>query len=105
MKARGILIVGLFLLLFAVSPLPAQEPVYWGVVQELMEEEFENSDVMENASWLTDVFGPRNEKTPQYRAAAEWARDKLKEYGLTNARLEPYEYSVTAGDIRTRLST
>ncbi len=32
MKARGILIVGLFLLLFAVSPLPAQEPVYWGVL-------------------------------------------------------------------------
>ncbi len=92
MKAQHTLLVSLFLMLIIVSSISAQEPIYWDVVDKLMEEEFENSDVMENASWLTDVFGPRNVKTPSYRAAAEWARDRLKEYGLTNARLEPYEF-------------
>ena len=49
---------------------------------------------MENASWLTDVFGPRNAKSPSYRAAAEWSVGKLAEYGLSNPRLEPYEFGV-----------
>jgi carboxypeptidase Q len=92
MKARYTFIVSLLLLFVAVSSISAQEKVYYEVVQQLMKYEFENSDVMENASWLTDVFGPRNVKTPSFLAAAEWARDRLKEYGLTNARLEPYEF-------------
>ena len=92
MKAHYNVVVSLLLMFIVVSSVSAQEPVYWDVVQELTEEAFENSDVMENASWLTDVFGPRIEKTPSYRAAAEWARDRLKEYGLRNAKLEPYEF-------------
>ncbi len=91
MKAHGAIVVTLLLTL-ASSSLPAQEPVYWDVVDTIMEEAFEHSEVMENASLLADVFGPRNVKTPSYRAAAEWARDRLKEYGLPNARLEPYEF-------------
>lgn len=86
--------LGGILLLVVVSSSDAQESVHWDVVQEMMEEAFENSHVMENASWLTDVFGPRNAKSPGYIAAAKWARDRLKEYGLTNARLEPYEFGV-----------
>ncbi|HJO03548.1 MAG TPA: hypothetical protein QGG47_06215, partial [Acidobacteriota bacterium] len=70
----------------------AQEPVHWEVVDAIMQEAFEHSDLMENASWLTDVFGPRNAKSPSYTAAAEWARDRLIEYGLPSARLEPYEF-------------
>lgn len=70
----------------------AQEPVHWEVVDAIMQEAFEHSDLMENASWLTDVFGPRNAKSPSYIAAAEWARDRLIEYGLPSAHLEPYEF-------------
>ncbi len=85
-------IVVMLLTVLLMSSALAQEPVYWDVVDKIMEEAFNNSQVMENASWLADVFGPRNVKTPSYRAAAEWARDRLKENGLTNARLEPYEF-------------
>jgi len=92
MKAQHIFMVGLFLLLMAVSSVTAQEKIYYDVVQKIMEFEFANSDVMENASWICDVFGPRNVKTPAYREACEWARDRLKEYGLKNARLEAYEF-------------
>jgi len=105
MKSMRLLMAGLFLLLMAVSSVSAQEktykpvfePVYYDVVQKIMDFEFTNSDVMENANMITNIFGGRFVKTPAYRAAAEWARDRLKEYGLTNAHLEPYECSVTAG--------
>ena len=71
-----------------------QEPVYWDVVQKIREEAFEHSQVMENASWLCDVFGPRNAKTQAYIDSAEWAKKRLEEYGLSQARLEPYEFGI-----------
>jgi len=83
-----------FIILIVSISASAQEPIYWDVVQKIMFEAFENSHAMENASWLSDVFGPRDANTPSYRAAAEWARKRLEEYGLTNARLEPYEFGV-----------
>ncbi len=91
MKAKRVFMFSLFLLLLVASSSSAQEPVYWDVVQKIMEEEFENSDVMENVSWITDVFGSRNVNTPSYIAAGEWAKGRLEEYGLLNAALEPYE--------------
>ena len=75
-----------------VLPLRAQEPVYWDVVQQIREEAFTHSQVMETASWLCDVFGPRNAKSPSYIAAAKWAESELNEYGLSNVHLEPYEF-------------
>ena len=94
MKARIYLRVSIFVVALSVASLAAQEPVYWDVVQQIMEEAFENSQVMENASWLTDVFGPRNSKSSGYVEASEWAKERLKEYGLSNARLEPFEFGV-----------
>ncbi|KPL07101.1 hypothetical protein AMJ86_05860 [bacterium SM23_57] len=92
LKAKHIFTGGLFMILGAVFSVSAQEPVYYDVVQKIMEFEFENSDVMENASWICDVFGPRFVKTPSYREACGWAKERLKEYGLANARLESYEF-------------
>ncbi len=60
MKAVRVYMVSLFLLLTTVSSVSAQEqaykPVYYDVVQKLMEYEFENSDVMETANMLTNIF-------------------------------------------------
>ena len=91
MNAKHGFLVGIFISVILISTVSAEETVRWDVVQKIMEEAFENSQVMENASWLADVFGPRNMNTPSYRAAAEWARKRLVEYGLSNARLEPYD--------------
>jgi len=92
MKARPEFVVGILIAVLLTSTVSAEEKIHWDVVDKIMEEAFENSQVMENASWLADVFGPRNMNTPSYRAAAEWARKRLVEYGLSNARLEPYEF-------------
>ncbi len=92
MRILKVSMIGLFMLLFSVLSISKQEPVYYDVVQKIIEFESTDSHVMENASWLCDVFGPRSLKSPSYREACEWARDRLKEYGLSNARLEAYEF-------------
>lgn len=94
MRAKRVHKIGLYVLLVVVTSVSAQEPIYWDVFQKIMEEAFENSRVMENASWLCDVFGPRNTKTKAYFESAQWAKKRLEVYGLSNARLEPYEFGV-----------
>ena len=80
------------LVIATVGSAVAEEKVYWNVVQQIREETFANSEAMDNASWLSDVFGPRHVKTPAYYAAAQWAQKKLIGYGLDNAVLEPYYF-------------
>ncbi len=94
-KLHPILTVGAMSLLLVVSASGQEngvEPVHADVVQQFMNEAFANSEIMENAGWLTDVFGPRNSKSSGYQAAAEWSRDRLQEYGLTNSHLEPFHF-------------
>lgn len=93
MKTRAVFLVVLFVFITAFSStLKAEEKVYYDVVQKIMDFEFTDSHVMENASWLCDVFGSRFVKTPAYHEACEWAKKRLQEYGLKNARLESYEF-------------
>lgn len=77
MRVGRLVVVGCSLVPL-LAGLPAQEPVHWDVVQQFMAEAFDNSEVMENAGWLTDVYGPRNSKSSGYRASAEWARQRLE---------------------------
>jgi hypothetical protein len=49
-----------------------------------------NSKVMEIASWLTDVNGPRLTGSPNIQKAADWAVTEMKSWGLTNVALEPW---------------
>ena len=50
----------------------------------------QNSKVMEIASWLTDVHGPRLTGSANAQKAGEWAVSKMKEWGLTSVALEPW---------------
>jgi hypothetical protein len=50
----------------------------------------QNSKVMEIASWLTDVLGPRLTGSPNAQKAGEWTIGKMKEWGLQNVALEPW---------------
>lgn len=68
----------------------AAEPVDHDVIARMKLEGFQRSRAMEALSYLTDVHGPRLTGSPAYRAAAEWARGRLAEYGLANARLDPW---------------
>src|SRR6185503_4272432 len=63
------------------------------VVAAIKLEGFQNSQVMDTLSWLSDVYGPRLTGSDNLRRAAEWARDRMKTWGLANAALEPYAMS------------
>jgi len=49
-----------------------------------------NSKVMEVASWLTDVNGPRLTGSPNIKKAADWAVQEMKSWGLQNVNEEPW---------------
>lgn len=84
----------LAVLSLVLAPLPAlaQEKVDWAVVGKIRDEGFRRSQVMETAAQLTDVHGPRMSATPQYKKAAEWARQQLEAWGLEGARLESFPF-------------
>ena len=79
------------------SPLAAQEKVDLAAIDKIKDEGFQRSQVMEVASWLTDVYGARLTNSPNYKNAGEWAAKKLTEWGLVGAKLEPWGPSGVAG--------
>jgi len=68
----------------------AQYAVDLQVVQKIKAEGFKNSQVMEIASYLTDVHGPRLSGTPALMNANKWTLEKLTEWGLENGEIEPW---------------
>ncbi len=60
------------------------------VVGRIKAEAFDRSKVMETLGSLTDVYGPRLTGSPEYRKAADWVVNRLKSYGVENARLEKW---------------
>jgi carboxypeptidase Q len=87
------MVLGLLMCILASSAL-AQEKIYWDVVQKICEEGSQNSHIMEDVSYMTDVYGPRLPKSSSYLAAAKWAKRKFEEYGLSNVILDPYEFGI-----------
>lgn len=49
-----------------------------------------HSQIMDMVGYLTDVVGPRLTGSPNLKKAEEYARDKLREWGLANAHLEAW---------------
>jgi hypothetical protein len=68
---------------------PALDAADAAALARVRAEGFGRSRVVETATILSDVFGPRLAGSPGYAEAAEWARRTLAGYGLT-ARLEPW---------------
>lgn len=48
------------------------------------------SQVMKTASYMMDVLGPRLSGSPGFKKSGEWVVEKMKEWGLTGAALEPW---------------
>ncbi len=68
----------------------AQEKVDLEMMKKIRQEGMERSQVMQTLSYLTDVIGPRLTGSPQMKAANEWTKNKLAEWGLENAHLEAW---------------
>ncbi len=84
------LAVFLILGLTAGAQVAQHESVNLDVVAKIKAEGTERSQVMETLSFMTDVYGPRLTNSPNYKAASEWAKNKLTEWKLQNAHLEAW---------------
>ena len=81
----------LSIFLFTAATIIAQEEkLDMDMVSKIRKEGLENSKVMETVMYLTDISGPRLTASPGYMRAANWSKNKLTEWGLVNANLEPW---------------
>src|SRR5438094_5669489 len=89
-KSARLVIIFLVLSLSAIPVWSQQEKVDLEMVTKIRYEGFRNSKIMQLASGLMDGIGPRLTGSPNMKRANEWTRDKLAEFGLSNAHLEPW---------------
>ena len=72
--------------------LTAAETVDENTNWKFRREETGNSQVLRILHKLTDRYGPRLTGSPGHEAAANWAADQFKEWGLKNIQLEPWKW-------------
>lgn len=82
--------LSLLLIALASGALHAQERIDTLVNRRIREEGMQRSRVFQTAQVLTESFGGRLAGSPEYKAAAAWARDLLTTFGASNAALEPW---------------
>src|SRR6185436_978139 len=95
MRNKSLLSLGLAAVLTATAvglPRAAQETVDTASVEKLKSLGLNpsTSEVMEIASFLTDVYGPRLTGSPNIKKAGDYSVAKMKEWGLSNVALEPW---------------
>ncbi len=92
MTLRPILIARILTLaaLLAGAHLWAQDEPDSKIVAIIKKHGLEQSQVMDIASWLTDVYGPRLTGSPMLDTATQWAMAKLESWGMKNVHLEAW---------------
>lgn len=68
----------------------AQEKVDENANKIIRKYGMDQSQVMETASWLTDVYGPRLTGSPMLDKATDWAVKTMKDWGLENVHTEKW---------------
>ena len=80
--------------LLLISVAPAQEgagdKVDLRTLTQIKNEAFQHSQAMENLFYISEVYGPRVNNSRNHRAAAEWAMQQMKKWGLQNVHLEKW---------------
>ncbi len=86
---RQLLLLALCLFL-TIPVLEAQEMSNEEVIQVIRKYGLDQSQVIETASWMTDVYGPRLTGSPMLDMATEWATNQLEEWGMSNVHLHEW---------------
>ena len=66
------------------------ERVDLGALNQIKDEAFQHSQVMEHLYSISEVYGPRVNNSRNHRAAAEWAMQQMRAWGLQNVHLEAW---------------
>jgi hypothetical protein len=70
----------------------AGDKVDLAVLAQIKQEAYQHSQVMENLYYMSEVYGPRVTNSANHRAAAEWAMQQMKAWGLQNVHLEKWPF-------------
>ncbi len=86
--------IRLFTLLFCASftLIQAQTAADPDINKKIRAEENDHSQIMHTMHFLTDIYGPRLTGSPNHKAAADWALKQMKDWGLENGHLEPWDF-------------
>ncbi|HEY2865827.1 MAG TPA: hypothetical protein VGJ02_01930, partial [Pyrinomonadaceae bacterium] len=87
-------VASIFIVLTLLLDLPifAQEPVDASVNAKIRDEGLNRSRVLKTFEHFTEAIGPRLTGSPAAKAADDYAVDILKEWGIGNAHLEPWQF-------------
>jgi hypothetical protein len=81
----------------AVVSLQAEERIDQEMFWKIRKEATDNSRILQTLHTLTDVYGPRLTGSPQLKAAGEWVIAQMHAWGLTNGKLEPWDFHAAYG--------
>jgi hypothetical protein len=70
----------------------SNEAVDLNIVNQIRDEGFNRSEVMESLRVLTDEIGPRLTASPGMRAASKWTVEQLQAWGIEDVYLEGFEF-------------
>ena len=88
--AAALLLFALLSNAFTVA-VPAQTPQPTpDAVERIKDEGVNRSRLLETVEYITDVIGPRLTGSAALRRANDWTRERLTQYGLAGAHLEPW---------------
>ena len=90
-KVRAVAAVIVLAALLLTAP-AAQEVIDHATIAAIKAEGLQRSQVATLFSTLTDTLGPRLTGSPAHLEAARWARDRLRDWGLANPRLEAFTF-------------
>ncbi len=91
-KPTFAVIAGFAAIVTALQSQTPTEPVDYPALSAIRDEGLAHSQVMDNVSWLADVYGPRLNGSPGHRQAAAWAQKKFAEWSLANIHTETWPF-------------
>ena len=89
---RNLFSIALIATVLAALPAAAQEPIDRAMLARIKDEGLQRSRAQELYFALTDGIGARLTGSPSHVQAARWAQARFSEFGLANARLEPFAF-------------
>lgn len=90
-RGIGYLLIG-YLFVFAPVAGFQQEPVDAAANAKIRDEGLNRSKVNEPFDMFVNQIGPRLTGSPSHKRAADWARDTMTTWGLSNSHLESWEF-------------
>jgi hypothetical protein len=77
---------------FLFNSIVAQEPVDQAMIAKIRDEGLNRSQVLKTFEHFTEAIGPRLTGSPAAKAADDYAVGLLKDWGISNAHLDPWQF-------------